>query len=1303
MRRQTKASSAGSTDGNGASGRLRLTGARYIVASSDSDGSGARAGRLLSTVPLLLIACLAFATTASAKTTNQYLSQVSRSTAPTGSSAPLGLTTASTGDLYVAVAAGEGTIEHYGPSGAFVGEFHGADTPSGKLAINPNSIAAAPGGGLYATDAETGVVDRFDAAGAYVSAFDGSGTPQGSFVPIQIAVAPGGDVYVVDGATSLVDRFGPTGAYLGQFDGSGTPQGSFCPTALAVAPDEHVYVADECSASVDQFNAAGSYLSQFEGAGTPQSFFSPAGLAIDAAEDVYVRDQANGVVDEFDLAGTFLSQIDGSTTPQGSFAASAITAGPADSVYLADPGHPVIDRFSGTQVVVPEVGTEAAGAVGNTTATLNGTVTPDGVALTECRFEFVPASQFETDGYEGVTAGEQVPCVPAAGSIAADANPHPVTAELTGLTPNTTYHFRLVAANTAGATRGLDESFITLAPPSLSGEAASGNTSDEVTLDATIDPNGSETFYRFEYGLSSSYGTVLPEPEGVLPAERADQTVSVHIVGLMPETTYHYKVIAHSSAGTTESVDLTFRTAGGLFPLPDNRAWEQVSPVDKHGVNITSIQWVSEDGDSVGFEVLAAIAGGETLRSFNSYLARRTDAGWITQPLTLPSRLAPANGSPSSAPQFLSSSLDKALLIGQVPAAGASPISAGPGSGVERLFMETLPADPSAPPTYAVAGPDLVSLEGPQDFISWGAAPELSSIVFADTAQLTADPIGDLNHPGLYEIAETGRGGAAPLRRVDVDNAGNPISLGVDRIADGFNDVSKDGSRVFFDDENGQVYARTDASTTTSISEPSPSECQPSCVEPAVQSAHFAGASESGTRAYFVTSQELVPADTDTTPDLYEYDFSAASGHHLILISEGGEGDATPGAGAEVEGMVRLSDDGSRAAFVARGVLTTTPNSSGDHAVGGAENLYVRSDAGGAATTKFVGVLLPSDSLLWEADDVERPAQMSSTDGRYLVFDTHANLTSDDTDAATDVYRYDDQTGNLLLVSHAADGSEGDGNGTKDAGIAAPRFVIGGENGPQSQAGRVRAISDDGSTIVFHTAESLQQVDQNGTPDIYEWQKGKVTLIGDPQDPSRSGGTGVLSRSGEDLFTLTGSALVPQDTDGTVRDVYDARVGGGIPFTPPSACDALTEGCQPPSSLPPAPASSATSKANPNGNGSTRISLGKVSSSDLTKFSRTGKLTIAVTGPAGDTVKAKATGEIKGKKVTVGSATHRLGTSGEATIQIPLSKGARRQLSADGKLVVKLTVADPQAGSSSAMNLKLTSRQASSKKKGGGS
>ena len=100
------------------------------------------------------------------------------------------------------------------------------------------------------------------------------------------------------------------------------------------------------------------------------------------------------------------------------------------------------------QAAAPAATTGAATDVTQTSATLNGTVDPNGVAAT-VRFEYGTTTAY----------GQQTPDeVAGAGDEAAAA-----TAPLTGLSANTTYHYRVVATNADGTTNGEDGTFKTAA------------------------------------------------------------------------------------------------------------------------------------------------------------------------------------------------------------------------------------------------------------------------------------------------------------------------------------------------------------------------------------------------------------------------------------------------------------------------------------------------------------------------------------------------------------------------------------------------------------------------------------------------------------------------------------------------------------------------------------------------------------------------------------------------------------------------------------------------------------------------
>ncbi len=199
-----------------------------------------------------------------------------------------------------------------------------------------------------------------------------------------------------------------------------------------------------------------------------------------------------------------------------------------------------------TGPVAPVVTTEAASAVTQTGATLNAKVNPSGQA-TEYFFKYGTSTAY---GQE--TAKESA----GAGSAAVAK-----LATVSGLTAATTYHFQVVAENATGTSVGLDRTFTTAGPPTATTEAATGVGSIEATLKGTVNPKGLETEYFFNYGTTTAYGQETakkPAGSGVSNVS-ASQLVS----GLLPETAYHFQLVAKNSAEEVKGVDHAFTTGGG--------------------------------------------------------------------------------------------------------------------------------------------------------------------------------------------------------------------------------------------------------------------------------------------------------------------------------------------------------------------------------------------------------------------------------------------------------------------------------------------------------------------------------------------------------------------------------------------------------------------------------------------------------------------------------------------------------------------------------------------------------------------
>jgi hypothetical protein len=194
----------------------------------------------------------------------------------------------------------------------------------------------------------------------------------------------------------------------------------------------------------------------------------------------------------------------------------------------------------------PSATTGSAKNVTQSGATVTGTVDPQGMATTY-RFEYGTSSSYGLQTAE-VDAGS--------GTGAVDAS-----ADLSGLTTDTTYHYRVVATNAAGVTRGADRTLKTAAapgPPGASTSSARNVTAVSARLAASVDPNGRATTYHFEYGTSTSYGKRTAEA-GAGSGQSA-RSVSAAIAGLSPNTPYHYRVVASNDAGVVRGRDRSFVT-----------------------------------------------------------------------------------------------------------------------------------------------------------------------------------------------------------------------------------------------------------------------------------------------------------------------------------------------------------------------------------------------------------------------------------------------------------------------------------------------------------------------------------------------------------------------------------------------------------------------------------------------------------------------------------------------------------------------------------------------------------------------
>ncbi|HEY8095312.1 MAG TPA: DUF6701 domain-containing protein [Methylobacter sp.] len=206
---------------------------------------------------------------------------------------------------------------------------------------------------------------------------------------------------------------------------------------------------------------------------------------------------------------------------------------------------------------VPTATTNAASSLTTTGATLNGSVSSNG-ASTTVTFDY------------GTTIAYGSTATATASPLAANAVATGVPAAVTGLTCNTTYHFRVNGVNSAGTTNGSDLTFTTSACPTLPTAITSAATSvvaTGATLNGTVSSNGASTTVIFDYGLTTAYGSSATATQSPLATGASGSAVSAAVSSLTCNTTYHFRVNGTNSVGTTNGSDLTFTTSACPTPV----------------------------------------------------------------------------------------------------------------------------------------------------------------------------------------------------------------------------------------------------------------------------------------------------------------------------------------------------------------------------------------------------------------------------------------------------------------------------------------------------------------------------------------------------------------------------------------------------------------------------------------------------------------------------------------------------------------------------------------------------------------
>jgi len=574
--------------------------------------------------------------------------------------------------------------------------------------------------------------------------------------------------------------------------------------------------------------------------------------------------------------------------------------------------------------------------------------------------------------------------------------------------------------------------------------------------------------------------------------------------------------------------------------LPQCRAYEMVSPVDTADSGVLAFKGAAPNGEAAEFVSSGGFAGIQFNSVFSTYIARRGSEGWGTSWVGVPGVLGGATTGTTT-------SFDLAKQLVRVR------FLTGEQAGSTGLFLsENLAAAPAFS-FGEVPGYPNIPHEGTKRGVEEQAdeSPDFSNVVVPGNHDVSGGHV-------LYELA--GVGGPAPvLRTASVDPEGNTIDgvvgSGQGRGGSMFHAISNDGAEIFFSawgryEVTGLSYVRVNGSKTLPLG------------------GLFQGASENGAKVFLKGG----------AGELYMDEIAGEAVTGQVPISQG--------ASAL---YVRSSDDGAHVYFVSASVLpvlTTKKNENKEEPNAGEWNLYVydtvtketafiaRTLPGGSESAIESGVRVEAQVNGCPSKELKEAEEPGCEGGRFFVFTSTAHITPGDTAGAQQVFEYDAKTGRLARVSTGEGGYDENGNGgAAGASIAAPEL---GAPGLEAQAelfeDGTRAVSDDGLTVVFSTAQALSPravndlQPQPGPLDVYESHDGQVSLISTGHSLT-SDEEPAITPSGRDVFFTSTENILPQDSDG-LASLYDARIEGGFPaaLVPAGGCNG--DACQGPPSVP---------------------------------------------------------------------------------------------------------------------------------------
>jgi hypothetical protein len=698
--------------------------------------------------------------------------------------------------------------------------------------------------------------------------------------------------------------------------------------------------------------------------------------------------------------------------------------------------------------------------------------------------------------------------------------------------------------------------------------------SQSAILHSTQVSGGSPYTYWVEYGPTTAYGSSTAPVEA--PFSLFAQKIKAVLTGLQPGTEYHVRLAAKNSAGTSYGPDKVITTystpAGGpdscsnalarqqtgARSLPDCRAFELVSAADTGGYDVESsivpgqhpFPGFPEAKDRVLYATHAGAIPGPwnpTNNGPDPYLATRTDSGWTTSYLGLPADLNPAAGSFASQVGEASPRLDSLAFAGPDLCSPCFDSGLETGIPVRR-------ADGSLVQGMAGSLDAGVPADArPEGRVAKYFSDDGNLLVFA--SKYAFEPGANTN--GDLTVFERDLAAGA-TEIVSTDDSGATLTgSGISEL-----DINADGSRVVVGkrlgtDAEGNEYFHPYLhlrGTSASV------DLAPGTTSGVL----YAGMTKDGSRVFFTTSDQLLPADTDSSADLYEAAVDGSGNLDLSLVTDSTSDASDPvanedrahwnSAGGANCDVVAVSGGGGVSS--ASGTVWFLSPEQLDGSAGTAEepNLY-RADPGAAPA--FVATLEPDNPLVLDsvaAAASRRTGDFQTTpDGAFAAFTSREDLAGHETFGFADVFQYDAASGQIGCASC-------DRSGSTDHSYLADSFMA--PNG-------LSLLAD--GRVFFTTKTPLVLNDANERADVYYWSGGRPQLL--------SGGTGpfdsallTVSADGTDVFFFTHDTLAPEeDHNGPLMKIYDARAGGGFFKLPADSPCAASDECHGPGTPTPPP------------------------------------------------------------------------------------------------------------------------------------